>query len=250
MTTPQEPVGAEALSADLLHIKAKCLAVIGEHDASNAALQVANYLLSALGALATITAQAQEIARLSALVYVPGQWRCAKCKFVVHKMVLCANTGNVGLKADTKTEPCPNGCGPLWPVTWKEDAFECGERLVAQHDEIQALKAEPTRPPTSPGPSPDFEAEAREWFASGGADRLAMGDDGNIHSLSNLLRRVSAGRFETSPAPVDVERLTAWFANLGLCGVTDLDATNWARRFLSAFPSLTQPRPNGVPDHA
>lgn len=81
------------------------------------------------------------ILRLEPLVHVPGQWRCAKCKFVVHKMVLCASTGAVGLKPDTATEPCPNGCGPLWPCTWKEDAFECGNRLEQQHDEIAALKA-------------------------------------------------------------------------------------------------------------
>ena len=66
---------------------------------------------------ATITQAQAERDAARELVTVPGQWRCAKCKFVVHKMVLCASTGNVGVKTDTKTEPCPNGCGPLWPVT-------------------------------------------------------------------------------------------------------------------------------------
>lgn len=89
-----------------------------------------------------------ENVELRKIVHVPGQWRCAKCKFVVHKMVMCASTGNVGLKADTKTEPCPNGCGPLWPVTWKEDAFQCGERLVEQHDKIKELEASARTPGT------------------------------------------------------------------------------------------------------
>lgn len=43
------------LTDDLRHIKAKCLSVIGDDRAGNAALQVANYLLSALDSLATIT---------------------------------------------------------------------------------------------------------------------------------------------------------------------------------------------------
>lgn len=81
-----------------------------------------------------------EVERLTALVYVPGQWRCAKCKFVCQKMTLNANTGAVGVQADTKTEPCPNGCGPLWPMTERESGNELADRCIEALD--RATKAE------------------------------------------------------------------------------------------------------------
>jgi hypothetical protein len=83
-------------------------------------------------------AKAEELERL---VYVPGQWRCAKCKFVVQKMVLSAVDGSVGVQADTKTEPCPNGCGPLWPMTERQSGNELCERLEAAYEDERQLKA-------------------------------------------------------------------------------------------------------------
>lgn len=149
MTTPDELKELGKLAASIIAHEPMLPSAIMEHyedEEMAAALhrQVlarkrdAEAIQSLLARLAKVEAETE---RLKALVYVPGQWRCAKCKFVLHKMVLCANTGAVGLKGDTKTEPCPNGCGPLWPTTWKEDAFECGDRLEQQHNEIVVLKA-------------------------------------------------------------------------------------------------------------
>lgn len=51
----------------------------------------------------------------------PGVVKCAKCKFVLNRVILNMGSGTVGA-GNSDTEPCPNGCGPLWPVTWQQYA--------------------------------------------------------------------------------------------------------------------------------
>lgn len=63
------------------------------------------------------------VAQSQASNIAPGIMRCAKCKFKLHRVTLYMGNGAVGA-GDSKTEPCPNGCGPLWPVTWEEEARE------------------------------------------------------------------------------------------------------------------------------
>ncbi len=60
---------------------------------------------------------------LRSSVIAPGIMRCAGCGFVLTKNNLNMSAGTV-TAGDSKSEPCPNGCGPLWPVTWKEQALE------------------------------------------------------------------------------------------------------------------------------
>lgn len=70
---------------------------------------------------------------------VPGVMRCAKCSFQLHRSNLNVNVGTV-TAGDSKTEPCPNGCGPLWPITWKLWAEEGWATAEKYFDELQALK--------------------------------------------------------------------------------------------------------------
>lgn len=62
--------------------------------------------------------------------YVPGVMHCAKCKFRLVRTNFHTVDGAI-TAGDNQTEPCPNGCGPLWPVTWEQEARECWERLEA-----------------------------------------------------------------------------------------------------------------------
>jgi hypothetical protein len=71
---------------------------------------------------------------MSAGTYVPGVSRCNECKFELTNMVLCATTGNVGV-GQRKAENCPNGCGPLAPVTWEQEARKCWGRMEEMFDE-------------------------------------------------------------------------------------------------------------------
>ncbi|MGP5283034.1 hypothetical protein ACTXNJ_17840 [Pseudomonas helleri] len=75
--------------------------------------------------------------------FVPGCMRCAKCNFRLQRVNLYMGSGTTG-PGDSKTEPCPNGCGPLWPITWEQEARECWaaadslfENLHAERDQLK-----------------------------------------------------------------------------------------------------------------
>ena len=70
---------------------------------------------------------------------VPGVMHCAKCKFQLNRVTLCVSDGNA-YAGDNKTEPCPNGCGPLWPVTWEQEARNCWKTLEEMHERLQAAQ--------------------------------------------------------------------------------------------------------------
>lgn len=59
---------------------------------------------------------------------VPGVMRCAKCEFQLQRVNLHVDSGTLSAGGN-ETEPCPNGCGPLWPVTWEQYAKEAMQRL-------------------------------------------------------------------------------------------------------------------------
>lgn len=72
---------------------------------------------------------------------VPGAMACARCKFRLQRMVMNASTGAVGAQDSSEPECCPNGCGPLWPVTWEQEAHELGQRLEHFFDRAVAAEA-------------------------------------------------------------------------------------------------------------
>lgn len=73
---------------------------------------------------------------------VPGVVRCAKCSFQLHRTNLYLGSGTTG-PGDSKTEPCPNGCGPLWPVTWQTWATEGWQQAERYHEELRQLQDRP-----------------------------------------------------------------------------------------------------------
>jgi hypothetical protein len=97
---------------------------------------------------------------------VPGQMHCARCKFQLIRTNLYVNSGTVGA-GDSKTEPCPNGCGPLWPVTWEQAAREAWatcetlfERAKAAEDALAAVNP-PRLAATRPNAAPAAEVVAQ-----------------------------------------------------------------------------------------
>ena len=74
---------------------------------------------------------------------VPGIVRCAKCQFQLVRSNLNMYDGTV-TAGDSKTEPCPNGCGPLWPLTWETWAREGWAEAERLHLENAALSAQPS----------------------------------------------------------------------------------------------------------
>lgn len=73
-----------------------------------------------------------EIERLEKLVYVPGLWRCAKCKCETVCTNLHVQDGS--FSANNEPQECPNNCGPMWRVTERD----AGNRLIDRIPEITA----------------------------------------------------------------------------------------------------------------
>jgi len=76
-------------------------------------------------------------------LYVPGVMRCARCNLVLTRVNLYVGDGTAG-PGGNETERCPNGCGPLWPMTWEQwarDAVAASERLFEEARKLRdALK--------------------------------------------------------------------------------------------------------------
>lgn len=61
-------------------------------------------------------------------LHVPGVMRCARCDLALTRTNLYCGDGTAG-PGTNETEPCPNGCGPLWPMTWEQQARRAIETL-------------------------------------------------------------------------------------------------------------------------
>lgn len=96
----------------------------------------------------------QRLAELETAAVVPGALRCAKCQFQLTKTIICMKSGTTGA-GDNKTEPCPNGCGPLWPVTWKQWAKEMDEQAGRYFYELKAAEAKLATPVRLPSKNDD-----------------------------------------------------------------------------------------------
>lgn len=69
---------------------------------------------------------------------VPGLMHFAQCHFALTRTNLNFRNGTVSA-GDNKTEPCPNGCGPLWPVTWEQHARKGWEVAERYFEDVRML---------------------------------------------------------------------------------------------------------------
>lgn len=60
----------------------------------------------------------QRIAELESSGVAPGILRCTECSFVQTKNIISVTADTI-TTVESESEPCPNGCGQLQPVTWK-----------------------------------------------------------------------------------------------------------------------------------
>lgn len=65
-----------------------------------------------------IAALRQRIAELESSGVAPGILRCTECSFVLTKNIISVTADTI-TTVESESEPCPNGCGQLQPVTWK-----------------------------------------------------------------------------------------------------------------------------------
>lgn len=81
-----------------------------------------------------------ELVAERAKLIVPGSMKCAKCSFGLMRVNLYVRNGTTG-PGDNATEPCPNGCGPLWPETWEQAARDAWKTAEKTFDELAAMRA-------------------------------------------------------------------------------------------------------------
>lgn len=60
----------------------------------------------------------QRLAELKSSGVAPGILRCTECSFVLTKNIISVTADTI-TTVESESEPCPNGCGQLQPVTWK-----------------------------------------------------------------------------------------------------------------------------------
>ena len=100
---------------------------------------VAN-LLATISALRTrneaLTAEKDELAKQ---VYVPGLWKCAKCKCTVVSTLIDANSGRFA--ANHEPQQCPNDCGPMWRVTEREGGNNVADALDRMLERAEAAES-------------------------------------------------------------------------------------------------------------
>lgn len=63
-----------------------------------------------------------ECERLREQVYVPGVWKCAKCKMELVASILAVSSSSI--HADNRPQECPNNCGPMWRITERDQRKE------------------------------------------------------------------------------------------------------------------------------
>jgi hypothetical protein len=101
----------ERLTRDDLHSKADIAQVLGWYRREIEALRV-------------------QVAEANRKLLAPGEMYCAKCNYAEIRTSLYIRNGTTG-PGNSTTGSCPNGCGPLWPVTWEKSARDSWARCEA-----------------------------------------------------------------------------------------------------------------------
>lgn len=145
---------------------------------------------------------------------VPGRMTCARCKFSLIRTTLNVTTGVAGA-GDSNTEPCPNGCGPLWPVTWEQAAREAWadndalfERAKAAEDALSAVRSQGLQLAHSGAP-----ARVRPLLVRDLAQLLGS----SVPAVCQALEDLGRGTASTNAA-VDAEDALAVQAHLAAAG--------------------------------
>lgn len=93
----------------------------------------ARVILKAANAERDIRIQELEMDR-----YVPGRMVCDGCQFQLTTTIMNVATGGFGAPIAPSPEPCPNGCGPLRSLTWRESDEQTTKNLMRVLEALEA----------------------------------------------------------------------------------------------------------------
>ena len=126
---------------------------------------------------------------------VPGVMHCAKCKFQLNRVTLCVSDGNA-YAGNNETEPCPNGCGPLWPVTWEQEARNCWKALEEMRERLHP--APTPQADSQPAPVEELDDDACRCEPS---DYVRPADYDGDGSVAAMARRAASATEDSVTAP-------------------------------------------------
>ena len=89
-----------------------------------------------------LTAERERVKALEMMVYVPGRFRCAKCDFFLTSTNL--HVANGTMSANNAPHACPNGCGPMWRVSERDERKEAQRSYIELHEKLTASEARAT----------------------------------------------------------------------------------------------------------
>ncbi|AHK21988.1 hypothetical protein BF17_16475 [Yersinia similis] len=95
---------------------------------------------------------------------LPGVMQCAKCSFTLDRVSLNFGNGTV-TAGGNEIEPCPNGCGPLHPDTWKRSREELCARFNAAEAELSAANEKLRKPVEFPDCDIYSVSHIAHWYS-------------------------------------------------------------------------------------
>jgi hypothetical protein len=182
---------------------------------------------------------------------VPGVMRCAKCAFQLVRTTLYMSSGTTG-PGNSKTEPCPNGCGPLWPVTWKDraneghalaeqyfwEAKQLRESIAALQARIEELEADRVVPEAGYNPShDDGESYASPMAMNAAMKSIQLSVFGEIDSNElSAFRKTTDDWEDCGESDTPHEKLIRW-ALMGLLDCERFTISEKGYELLAASPT-------------
>ena len=103
-----------------IHRLSRLIAYASNDELRQMAVEVEHYTDQLIEALEKAQ---QRIAELESSGVAPGILRCTECSFVQTKNIISVTADTI-TTVESESEPCPNGCGQLQPVTWKALAIQ------------------------------------------------------------------------------------------------------------------------------
>ncbi len=113
-------------------------------------------------------------------LYVPGNWTCDECGFVLVSMTMCASTGEMG--ANNWPHDCANGHGPMRRTTEREARMQAQDTATELFEQVRVLKNAGV-----------FQGEVHKWMLTCfGEDITADRDERNHRFLEEALELVQS----------------------------------------------------------